>query len=198
MFEELFLKKDYNIEVPFEPKVIIDLGANVGFASIFFASRFPNARIFSIEPDEQNFLTAQKNTAPYKNITLTRGAVWHKPELINLVDKGQGEAAYMIEAGAGEHTVRAYTMEEIMSLMNITQIDILKIDIEGSEKEIFEHGAENWVPSAKIIIVETHDRFKKGTSKAIFNVIGKYDFSLEVSGQNLVLYNNELVSFPVK
>src|SRR5436190_1281838 len=67
MFEQLFLAKDYDIEVPFEPKVIIDLGANVGFASILFATRFPNARIFSIEPDEQNFLSAQKNTAPYKN-----------------------------------------------------------------------------------------------------------------------------------
>jgi hypothetical protein len=78
--------------------------------------------------------------------------------------------------------------------MNITTIDILKIDIEGAEKEIFETNFENWITNTKVIIVETHDRYKKGTSKAIFNTIGKYDFSLELSGENLVLVNNNLVT----
>src|SRR4051812_4839069 len=56
IFEQLFLNKEYDIDVPFEPKAIIDLGAFAGFASILFASRFPHARVFALEPDEQNFL----------------------------------------------------------------------------------------------------------------------------------------------
>lgn len=99
----------------------------------------------------------------------------------------------MIEPGTGINTVRAYTIKEIMDLMSITDIDILKIDIEGAEKEIFETGYEEWIPATKIIIVETHDRYKKGTSKAIFKSISKYDFSLEISGENLVLFNNNLL-----
>ena len=194
MFEQIFLAKEYDITVPFNPKIIIDLGANVGYASVLFANRFPDAKIFAVEPDENNFLTAKKNVAPYKNITLVKAAVWDKNELIQLVDNGEGEAAYMVKAGNGEHTVKAYTIKEIKELMNTNEIDLLKIDIEGSEKEIFENGYEEWLPDTKIVIVETHDRYKKGTSKAVFSATSKYNFDLEISGENLVLYNNNLVT----
>ena len=193
MFEQIFIDKQYDIEVPFTPKLIIDLGANVGYASILYANRYPDAKIFAIEPDTGNYETAGKNVAPYPNITLINGAVWHASENINLIDSGHGEAAYMIKPGEGENMVKAYTIQQIMKIMEVDSIDILKIDIEGAEKEIFEKGAEAWIPVTKLIIVETHDRYKKGTSAAIFNTMGKYDFSLELSGENLILYNNALV-----
>lgn len=193
MFEQIFVDKEYDIKVPFEPNYIIDLGANVGYASVFFANRFPRAKIFALEPEDGNFAIAQKNVQPYNNITLIKGAVWNKPEQINVIDKGHGEAAYMIEPGEGKNAVRAYTISEIMNIAGIKQIDILKIDIEGSEKEIFENGFEDWVPVTRLIIAETHDRYKSGASKVLFNAIGKYDFSLEISGENLILYNNTLV-----
>jgi len=194
MFEQIFALREYDVPIPMQPKTIIDLGANVGFASVFFANRFPGATIFSVEPDESNFATAQKNLAPYKNVQLVKGAVWHKSQTINLVDKGFGVAAYMVEEGAGKHEIKAYTIKEIMSLMGIDSIDILKMDVEGTEKELFEHGYEEWLPFTKVLLVETHDRYKAGTSHAVFNAVGKYDFSLELSGENLVLYNNQLVT----
>ncbi len=101
MFEQIFLNKEYEVPINFSPATIIDLGANVGYASIYFANRFPDAKIFAVEPEENNHQVAVKNTAPYKNITLVKGAVWHKPELINVVDNGFGEAGFMIESGEG-------------------------------------------------------------------------------------------------
>ena len=193
MFEQIFIDRQYDIHVPFEPKVILDLGANVGFASVLFANRYPDAKIFAIEPDSGNYEAASKNLAPYSNITLIKGAVWHISENINLIDSGHGEAAYMVKPGEGENMIKAYSIPEIMKIMGIDNIDVLKIDIEGTEKEIFENGAEGWIPVTKLIIVETHDRYKKGTSKAVFSTISKYDFSLELSGENLILYNNELI-----
>ena len=193
MFEQIFIEGQYDIEVPFIPKCILDLGANIGLASVLFANRFPDAKIFAVEPDTGNYETARKNLAPYANVTLVKGAVWHVSENINLIDSGHGEAAYMVKPGIGKNMIRAYTIEEIMGIINADSIDILKIDIEGAEKEIFETGSEAWAPVTKLIIVETHDRYKKGSSKAVFNSIGSYDFSLELSGENLVLYNNSLV-----
>lgn len=189
MFEQIFVDNQYNIEIKFEPKTIIDLGANVGFASVYFANKFPDAKILAIEPDESNYQAAIKNLNAYKNVSLIKGAIWNKSENINLIDSGHGEAAYMVKPGEGENMIRAYTIPEIFKILNVEEVDILKIDIEGSEKEIFEDG-DAWINKAKIIIVETHDRYKPGTSKAVFNAIGKYDFSLELSGENLVLYNN--------
>ncbi len=194
IFEQIFIEQQYHLPLEINATTIFDLGANVGYASIYFANKFPNAKIFALEPETNNHAVAQKNTANYSNITLAKGAVWNKSEDINLVDNGFGEAGYMVEKGSGNNVVRGYTIDEIMKLMNITTIDILKIDIEGAEKEIFETNFENWITNTKVIIVETHDRYKKGASKAVFNTVGKYDFSLELSGENLVLINNNLVT----
>ena len=193
MFEQIFVKHEYAVPVNFNPATIIDLGANVGYASVYFANRFPNAKIFSVEPEEQNYQMAKKNTQAYKNITLVKGAVWYKSEQINVVDNGLGEAGFMIESGEGKNMVQAYTIQEIMALIGTSSIDILKIDIEGAEKEIFETGSDAWIPNTKILIVETHDRYRKGSSKAIFNAMGKYDFSLEFCGENMVLHNDKLI-----
>lgn len=191
MFRQIFIKREYDFKVNSNPKVIFDLGANVGYASIYFANRFPEAKIIALEPDESNYDLAKKNVANYKNITLLRGAVWHKNEKINVVDKGYGKAGMVVEPGDSNDAVESYTVSDLMKLANVTEIDLIKIDIEGAEKEIFEVGYEDWVPHSRMIVVETHDRFKDGTSKAVFSTISKYDFSLELCGENFVLYNEK-------
>ena len=72
--------------------------------------------------------------------------------------------------------------------------DIVKLDVEGSEKEIFSENYEGWLPKKKVLIVELHDRMKKGCRKAVFQAISRYDFSLQVAGENLVFTNNQAVS----
>lgn len=194
IFEQIFCSKDYDISMPIDPKVIIDLGANVRFASIYFSNRFPNANIIALEPNKENYEIACKNVKKYDNIKLVHGAVWFKTEEINVVDAGLGEAAFRIEAGKGVNAVAAFTIKDLMETMNTDYIDLLKIDIEGAEKEIFEYGYEDWLPATKIVIVETHDRYRKGTSKAVLGTIAKYDFSLELSGENLIFYNNNFIN----
>lgn len=193
IFEQIFVEHQYTLPIDLiNPSTIIDLGANVGYASVYFANQFPTATIFSLEPEKNNFNIALENTKAYKNIRLEHGAIWHVAETIHITDNGFGEAGFMVENGNGPNAIRAFTVQEIMRLMDVQTIDILKIDIEGAEKEIFENNYETWVPNTKIIIVETHDRYKKGTSKAIFNTIAKYDFSLELKGENLILINNQI------
>ncbi len=194
MFEQIFINKEYAIKVPFKPEIILDLGANVGYASLYFITRFPDARIIAVEPEENNFKAAVKNLEHYKNIELIRGAVWNISGIINVIDSGYGEAAYMVQEGLITNPVKALTVEEIIRQRDISQIDILKIDIEGAEKELFDSGYESWLPLAKILIIETHDRYKPGTSRSLCKAICQYDFSLELSGENLVFYNNRLVN----
>lgn len=194
MFGQIFYSKEYDINVPVDPKIIIDLGANVGFASVYFANRFPSAKIVALEPDNDNYKLACKNVERYDNIQLLHGAIWNREEEIHLVDKGKGEGAFSIAAGKGANVVKAFTIKGLMEMMSTDFIDVLKIDIEGAEKEIFEYGYEEWLPVTKIIIVETHDRYRKGTSKAVLSTISHYDFSLELSGENLVFYNNNLIN----
>ena len=76
---------------------------------------------------------------------------------------------------------------------NFPKIDILKLDIEGSEKELFETNFEDWLPKTKILIIELHDAMKTGCSKSVFNAISKYDFSFSIKGENIIFTNNAII-----
>jgi hypothetical protein len=73
-----------------------------------------------------------------------------------------------------------------------TTLDVLKLDIEGSEKEVFEKNVEEWLPRTKMLIVEVHDNMRKGASKALFAAISKYDFTFSMHHENLVFINQNL------
>jgi hypothetical protein len=70
-FEQVFRNGEYDFRAS-NPRFIIDAGANVGLASILFASRYPSARIIAIEPEQSNFDLLKENVAPYPSITPAR------------------------------------------------------------------------------------------------------------------------------
>jgi len=191
-FKEIFMRKEYAVELPasITPEFIIDGGANIGFTSIFFANRYPAARILSIEPDADNFKSLVENTKPYANITPVQSALWHRRETIHVVDRGYGERGFMIDRDAEGTTLQAASIVDLMEEYKLPHIDILKMDIEGSEKEVFEEGYSQWLPRTKCLIVELHDRMKPGCSKALFKALVQYDFSMSIRGENLVFTNN--------
>ena len=76
VFHQLFADQHQQIQLGFEPEVILDIGANIGLASVLFARSHPSARIVSVEPDQGNFSILQKNVEPYPNIEAINTAIW--------------------------------------------------------------------------------------------------------------------------
>ena len=176
----------------FEPKVILDCGANVGYAAVYFKNEFPNARIISIEPEKFNFELLLKNTKEYSDMTCLMGGIWNKSTHLTIKDVGLGNWGFMIEESINptEDSIKAYTIENLMKQFCIDQIDILKIDIEGSEKELFESGYEYWLPKTKVLIIELHDRMRNGCSKSLFSALSNYNFSTTHKGENIYVFMN--------
>lgn len=137
--EEIFINEDYNLDIIFEVNTIIDAGANVGFASIYFTSRFPKSNILAIEPEKSNFKILRKNIRPYKNIKALNLGIWNKKTNLIISNKTKAENwGFMVEeTDKSKYDTKAITINDCMNLMNWTAIDILKIDIEGSEKKFF-------------------------------------------------------------
>jgi hypothetical protein len=54
-FEQVIYEKEYEMALSRPPSVILDAGANIGLASIYFANRYPNAKIIAVEPEKSNF-----------------------------------------------------------------------------------------------------------------------------------------------
>jgi FkbM family methyltransferase len=190
IFEQIFIEQQYQFPHPDPNRVrwIIDAGANIGLAAIYFSMKFPNATIISIEPDRENFTMLKKNTSAYKNIHCIEAGLWHKNELIFISNKSEKSAGFVIEAGqtSVEEQLSTVTIPQLLQEHGIKNADIVKLDIEGSEKELFQNNAEEWIDKSDCIIVELHDWIKKGTSTAFFKEMSKYEWTTFVKGENII------------
>ena len=191
-YDQVFLEQEYDFETRSPPRTIVDAGANIGLAAIYFANRYPDAKIISIEPEEGNFKALQRNVAPYPNIVPLHAALWDKNEEISLVDPGLGEWGFMTEGGGNGQSrskvrslVQAMTVDRIMRDYGIEKIDILKIDIEGAEKEVF-RDTSPWISKVDAIIIELHERMKAGCNRSFYT--GSTGFDAEWrQGENVYL-----------
>src|SRR3974390_1863547 len=77
VFEDALVKKEYEYPVSFLPRTIIDVGANCGMTTIFYANRYPNATIVAVEPEESNYSALIKNTQSYANVVPLHAALWN-------------------------------------------------------------------------------------------------------------------------
>lgn len=188
-FQQIFVNQEYNFEYDDKPSRIIDAGANIGLAAVYFANRFPSARIICFEPESENFLLLQKNTAPYSNITAVQAGIWSKSSFLKIHDHGLGNWGFTVEEceAAEPGSLRAVSLPDMMKEYQFDTVDIIKMDIEGSEKEVLE--ADNhvqWLSNCKLLVIELHDRMKKGTSSALFRALLPYDVQIEQMGENML------------
>lgn len=191
-FEEVILNEAYNIPLSFAPKYIIDGGGNIGLTACFLATKFPKATIVTIEPDTENYNLLQLNCKPYTNIHTLQCGIWKSDTHLKIENTHVGNNAFTVTETneAGADTIKALTVLSVMEQFNMPHIDVLKLDIEGSEKEVFEENFEKWLPLTKVLIIELHDEMKKGCSRAVFNAVSKYDFSFDTKGENIIFTNN--------
>jgi FkbM family methyltransferase len=194
-FEEVLLREEYGMDLNFEPATIIDGGANIGLTSVYFASKYPAAKIVSAEPEKENFSLLRKNAQPYPNIIPLNTGIWSRRTSISIKDTGQGNNAFVVEevAEATPGSLTALSIEDILQQQQWKTVDILKLDIEGSEKKVFEANCEGWLPRVKILIVELHDSMQNGCSETVFRALSQYNFSKEVQGENYIFFNRGML-----
>lgn len=181
-YHQVFVDEEYDFSASEEPLTIVDAGANVGLASISFANRFPNATVIAIEPESSNFALLKRNVAPYPRIIPLQAALWSEAGEIDLMDPGYGKWGFVTRNATDDHgpsgqlchRVRAVTVSNLMEIYGLSSIDILKIDIEGAEREVF-GDTTPWLSRVNAIIIELHDRMKPGCSRAFYNGSNGFD-----------------------
>lgn len=156
-----------------QPRLVVDAGAHIGLATVQFASRFPDAKIIAIEPNPENFALLRENAKPYPNVEPIQAAVWPREEALAIANPGDDSWAFRMSAAETGGT-KAITLEQIVRRYG--RIDLLKLDIEGAEKALFESGFENWLPKTRAICIELHDRIVPGCARAFYNALAEYDF----------------------
>ena len=194
-YEQIFLKGDYDSpHLPPEAQTILDLGANIGLSALFFGARYPRARIVAVEPDKDNYSLLIKNVEPLgSRVACIKGAVWPTDGTVTfeMVDAQGANLDYWggrVEKsdGVSPTSVRSFNIGTLCDMFSIERIDILKVDIEGAELEVFSEGYETWLSRVNTVVVETHERFRPGSEVAVRRALAANFVELPGVGENLV------------
>ncbi len=168
--------------------LVIDAGANIGAASVFFNLMLPKSRIAAIEPEERNFEVLCRNMEGL-DADCIRGALASSPGRATLSDPDRGSWAFRTERATGQDaSVPCVTIDEIYvrELSEEVKPFIVKIDIEGFEKDVFSANTD-WVDQTPILIVEIHDWLLPGarTSQTFLQCVAGKDRGFHFIGENI-------------
>ncbi len=163
---------------------IIDAGANVGYSTVLFKNVFPDATIFSIEPDDNNFEMLKKNIEINKleNIFLIKAGLWKYNCNSNLIVsrdfRDNREWSLQVKETEERTTLKGIGILDLIEQYNIKQIDLFKIDIEGAEKFLFDDKAKStqFLAKTKVIAIEIHDDMV--SRRLIYEVLKENRFTL--------------------
>jgi FkbM family methyltransferase len=154
--------------------LVLDCGANVGYASAYFLSRHPHSEVVAVEPDPENYAALETNLSPYgSRARVFRAAVWSsETSLVMAAEAFRDEGAWarhVREAAPGERAdVRAVDIPAALALSGRDRISILKMDIEGAEAVVFSGNCDHWLPKVEAIAIELHDDSSFGRASEIF------------------------------
>lgn len=199
-FDEIFLKNIYSIPLPIKPLHIVDAGANTGFASLFFHMKYPKADIVALEIDKENVEMFYKNTNWIPSIEVITKALYNTKSFFKVINPYNASNSFQIvEVNQNESfDIESITIDEILELKNWNEIDILKIDIEGAEKQLFESNFKTWLPKVKIIMIETHDRMIRNCSTVVVNALCNNGFVLYTTTEGTMYFYQEEILKNIK
>jgi FkbM family methyltransferase len=177
--------------------LIVDAGANIGASAIYFIGNMPDALVVAIEPAADNFALLTKNVEGL-NVEAICAAVSSTSGRARVVESGLGHWACRTEPVAegadAAATVPRLTINDIYQSNRLKFFPfIVKIDIEGAEKDLFSSNTE-WVALTPIIVIELHDWLfpKAGTSRPFLQCISKLDRDFVYVGEDIFSITNDL------
>jgi FkbM family methyltransferase len=155
-------KGEYYLPRGLNPEIILDIGANTGIASIYFATQYPSAKIYAFEPVPENFSLLQKNIEPYGSIRALPFALGRENGTFQMKYSSTGYnlgGFSFYDQGVIESRKVEVEQKDIRSYLpeiGINKVDLIKIDTEGSEYEILTALNPKLLEGVQWIVGELH------------------------------------------
>jgi len=176
IFDQIFAMQDCAVPFALRASLIIDGGAHIGCAAVYYARRYRNARIVAIEAERGNYEMLKQNVASLPNIVPIHGALWSEGGKLAIADPGAQTWAFQVTESA-EGDIPAFTIDDILAMSGQTEIGLLKLDIEGTEARVFAADCSAWLSRTHVINIELHDRLVTNCTGAFLAAIAPHGFS---------------------
>lgn len=192
--QRLLAKYRLSLEKGHRP-LIIDGGANIGLASLWFNKAFPEAQIFAVEPDADNFELLVQNTAHLRDrVTPVRGGLWHRTTELEIINPKAGSTAFMVgeRAEAGPGGISAFGIDDLCRQAGNDHALIVKLDIEGAQASLFSANTD-WVARTDLITLELDDWLLpwQGTSHNFFRCLSQYPFDYLLHKESIFCFRDD-------
>jgi FkbM family methyltransferase len=173
--------------------LIIDCGANVGFASTYFSIVYPRAKIIAVEPHAGNLAQARLNCFG-RNVTFLEAGVASARYKARLIDPGLGNDAFRVESDSAGG-IELVPISDLLISKEATNCVpfIIKIDIEGFESELFSKNV-GWIDDFPVLITELHDWMlpRKSNSRNFLLCMAERNRDFEFFGENVFSTSNSI------
>jgi FkbM family methyltransferase len=135
---------------------ILDCGANIGLSAIWYSTKFPDARIFAVEPEPSNFALLEKNVRAFNHITPILAAISDHLGHVELANSSASSSWAWQTIEREDGAVETTTISTLLSSEPALVPFIVKVDIEGFERTLFRSPAD-WMASTPLVVFESHD-----------------------------------------
>lgn len=158
------------------PRVILDLGANVGTTTLYFNAVCPEARIIAVEPVPHTYDLLRENTRHLENVTCVHAAVTDAVGVATIHSGARSLASSLTpdEELETAHEVPAVTLEHLADAVGIEKADVVKMDIEGAEAQVIRASAA-WLSAAETIVFEFHQAHTATTLWELLDLLPAFE-----------------------
>jgi FkbM family methyltransferase len=181
--EDRIYRRYEQIQADGKTPVIVDAGANIGAASLWFRRRYPASTIVAIEPDVGNFEVLKMNVGHGGQIIPIQAAIGSIAGFVEVKTTSLGWAIQTVRSGQGTPVM---TMDEAFGTVRDGAPFMAKIDIEGFESDLFSSNT-GWLSETYVVFIEPHDWMMPGkmTSRTFQRAMGNHDFEIVPTGEVL-------------
>lgn len=185
-----YLLDVYNEKFGLAPTTIVDAGANIGLASIYFSAYCPNSTVMAIECDTENIRVAKQNTSvnSLNSIRFIQAALWPTSVKLSIVKdfRDKLEWSFRVKEDSDGDIVSITPQQVVSDFPSI--IELFKIDIEGGESSLFNSSTDlNWLKSVKMIAMEIHDELS--ARQQILEILKSNGFDFIEYGELVISIN---------
>jgi FkbM family methyltransferase len=165
-WQDIFVKRCLDFQAATDAPRILDCGANVGLASLYFKQRYPRARITAYEADPSlaAMVDANLQANGAGDAEVVHAALWTSNGQLTFRCEGSDSGMIASLSGAVAGRAAVVRSQRLRDLLDAEPIDLLKLDIEGAEDQVLAD-CEPALHRVRAMIIDLHE-FDAGDRRA--------------------------------
>lgn len=181
-WDDIFVRHALAFETDEPAPRIIDCGANIGLASLYYKRRYPRARLTAVEADPALAAVCERNLtrSGLTDFDVLAAAAWTSGGTVQFICEGTDSGSVASVGSSVKGAIRTVPAMRLRDQLD-GSVDLLKVDIEGAELQVLEDCADR-LHHVRAIALDVHefDPTRRQTGK-IFELLGRAGFTLGLS-----------------